>query len=189
MNLTRTKDAESEAISLTEVKNQLRIGTSTADHDAFCLFIAAVRHRTEQYLGKTLITSTWEYKLDKFPDDEICLPMAPIQSVTTVAYTDTDGNPQTFTDFQVDKQGRLKPAYGFSWPSTRGELDAVTITYIAGETSAGEVPEDIKLAMLLEIGAYDVGRENIVIGAGVIVTELRAGNARSLLAPHKRHLV
>jgi len=188
MNLTRILDAESEAVSLTEVKNQLRIGTSTADHDAFCLFIAAVRHRTEQYLGKTLITSTWEYKLDAF-DDVICLPMGPVQSITTVAYTDTAGDPQTFTDFQVDKQGRLKPAYGFTWPSTRDELDAVTITYIAGELTPGDVPEDIKLAMLLEIGAYDVGRENVIIGAGVVVSELKTGNARSLLAPYKRQLV
>ena len=57
MNLTRTKDAASEVVSLNEVKAQLRI-TTTADDESLCLFIAAVRQRTETFLGKTLISST-----------------------------------------------------------------------------------------------------------------------------------
>jgi uncharacterized phiE125 gp8 family phage protein len=185
MNLTRILDARSEAISLTEVKSHLRIASSTADHDSFRLFIAAIRHKTETYLGKTLITSTWEYKLDSF-SDEICLPMGPIQSISSIAYTDTDGNPQTFTDFQFDKSGRLKPAVGFSWPGTREQYDAVTITYIAGELTAGDVQEDIKHAMLLLVGAADVAREDIVVGAGVIVSEIKNHTAQSLLAPYRK---
>jgi len=184
MNLTRILDASSEAISLTEVKNQIRV-TTTADDDAFRLFIAAVRRKTEWILGKTLITSTWEYKLDSF-NCEICLPMSPIQSISSISYVDTDGDTQSFTDFQFDRFGRLAPAYGFTWPSTRTQYDAVTITYIAGEVDAGNVPEDIKHAMLLLVGASDVGREDIVIGAGVIVSELKNHTAQDLLAPHIR---
>jgi len=187
MNLTRILDASSEAVSVTDVKNQLRIASSTADHDSFRLFIAAIRHRTETFLGKTLITSTWEYKLDAF-DSVICLPMGPIQSITTITYTDTDGNPQTFTDFEFDSEGRLQAADGFSWPGTQSGFDKVTITYIAGQITAGEVQEDIKLAMLLWIGACDVARENTVVGAGVVVSEIPNG-AESILAPYRRHLV
>ena len=187
MNLTRILDASSEAISLTEVKNQLRI-TTTADNDSLRLFIASVRHHVETFLGKTLITSTWEYKLDEFPD-LICLPMAPVQSITTIAYTDTDGNSQTFTDFQFDRQGRLKPAVGFSWPGTQASFDAVTVTYIAGELTAGDVPEDIKHAMLLLVGAADVAREDIVVGAGVIVSEIKNHTAKSILAPYRKQMV
>ena len=185
MNLTRTLDAASEVLSLTEVKDQLRI-TTTADDDSLRLFIAAVRHKVEHILSKTLITSTWEYKIDAFPA-QICLPMAPVQSITTVAYVDTDGANQTFTDFQFDASGRLSPAYGFSWPSTRDQYDAVTVTYIAGQTHAGNVPADIKHAMLLLVGASDIAREDTVIGAGVVVSKVPDG-ADSLLMPHK-HLV
>jgi uncharacterized phiE125 gp8 family phage protein len=190
MSLTRTLDAASEALSLTEVKNQLRIATSTADHDAFRMFIAAIRHRTETFLGKTLITSTWEYTLDEWPEDDlICLPMGPVQSITTIAYTDTAGNPQTFTDFQFDSSGRLMPDVGFSWPGVQSnKLDAITITYVAGQLTAGEVQEDIKYAMLLWIGACDVARENVVIGAGLAVSEIPKG-AECILAPYRRQLV
>lgn len=159
MNLTRTLDAETEVLSLTDVKTHLRI-TGTDDDDAIRMFIAAIRRKTETYLNKTLVTSTWEYKLDSFTD-EILLPMSPVQSISSVAYIDTDGNSQTFADIQYDKSGRLKPSYSNVWPSTRDQYDAVTITYIAGQTHAGNVQEDIKLAMLLWIGACDVNRENI----------------------------
>ncbi len=184
MNLIRTVDASSEAISLTDVKNQLRIASSTADHDSFRHYIGAVRHRTETFLGKTLITSTWEYKIDFFPR-VICLPMSPIQSVTTISYVDTDGVSQTFTDFQVDNSGRLAPAFSFNWPSTRLQFDAVTITYIAGELNAGQVQDDIKYAMLLWIGACDIAREDTVIGAGVVVSQI-PGGAEHILAPYRR---
>ena len=139
MNLTRTLDAESEVLSLADVKSQLRI-TTTADDDSFRAFIASVRHRTENYLGKTLVTSTWELKLDCF-DDEIQLPMDPVQSITSVQYVDTDGVTQTLSSslYQFDSKGRLKPSYSNSWPSTREQMDAVTVTYIAGKTHAGNV--------------------------------------------------
>ncbi len=186
MILTRTLDAASEALSLTELKNHLRIASSTADDDAFRLYIAAIRHRTETYLRETLITSTWLYKTDAF-SDITCLPMGPIQAITSINYVDTDGVTRAFTDFQFDEDGRLAPAYGFSWPSTRDQFNAVTIIYVAGQLHAGLVQEDIKYGMLLWIGACDVAREDVVVGAGVVVSEIPSG-AKNILAPYRRWL-
>lgn len=182
MNLTRTFDAESEALSLTDVKDHLRI-TGTDDDDALRLFIAGIRRKTEKYLCRTLVTATWELKLDCFKS-VVNLPMYPIQSITSVAYVDTDGDSQTLDSslYQFDKGGRLMPAYGQSWPSTRSQLDAVTITYVAGETHAGNVYPDIKLAMLLWIGSCDLNREDVVIGT--IISDIPDG-ARSLLEQHR----
>jgi len=202
MNLTRSFDAESEALSLADVKNHLRI-TTTDDDDALRSFIAGIRHRTEWHLLKTLVTSTWVLRLDSFYpkgeialtvdqyngylsatlDDEICLPMGPVQSITSVEYVDTDGATQTLSSslYQFDSRGRLKPAYGTVWPATRAQYDAVTVTYKAGVTHAGNVAEDIKLAMLMWIGACDINRENI---AFTQVSEIPAG-AKSILAPHR----
>lgn len=184
MNLTRTYDAESEALSLTDVKTQLRI-TGTDDDDALRRFISGIRQKTEHFLGKTIVTSTWELKLDCF-DDEIELPMGPIQSITSVQYVDSDGVTQTLSSsgYQFDRRGRLKPSYNSDWPSTRYQYDAVTITYIAGETHAGNVDRDIQLGMLLWIGGCDLNRENIMIGT--IIAEIPDG-AKSLLAPHRIH--
>ncbi len=183
MNLVRTFDAESEALALSDVKTQLRI-TNTNDDDALRPFIAAIRHKTETYLGKTLITSTWELKLDAF-ESELNLPMDPIQSIESIGYVDENGDSQTLaaSGYQFDRRGRLKPSYGNDWPDTRYEYNAVTITYKAGETHAGNVQEDIKLAMLLWIGACDVNRENVVIGT--IINDIPDG-AKSLLMPYRR---
>lgn len=190
MNLVRTFDAESEALSLTDVKGQLRI-TGTDEDDALRLFIAAIRHKAEHYLQRTLITSVWELKLDCFSDtrriwptsNQIILPMRPVQSISSVAYVDTDGASQTLSSsgYQFDRRGRLMPAYGTTWPSTRSQYDAVTVTYVCGETHAGNVPEDIKLAMLLWIGACDINREDIAFTQVVPIP----GGAKDLLAPHK----
>lgn len=180
-NLTRTLDAESETLSLADVKTQLRI-TGTDDDDALRAFIAAIRHRTETYLGKTLVTSTWELKLDCF-DDEIQLPMDPIQSISPIQYVDDDGATQTLSSslYQFDSKGRLKPSYGNSWPSTRYQYGAVTITYIAGKTHAGNVEPDIKLAMLLWIGECDVNRENVAFTQVSTIPS----SAKDLLSPHR----
>ena len=184
MNIVRTLDAESEVLSLTDVKSHLRI-TSAANDDAFRMFIAAIRHRTEIHLAKTLVTTTWQYTIDAF-QDEIKLPMWPIQSITTVDYVDTDGNSQTLSSsiYQFDIKGRLKPSFGNAWPATRDQYDAVTITYVAGKVHPGFIEPDIKMAMLLWIGSADVARENTVIGAGVVVSQIPSG-AVSLLAPHR----
>ena len=184
MNLVRTIDAVSEPLSLNEVKSQIRV-TTTADDDSFRQFIAAARHRVERFLGKTLITTTYELKLDAF-ETEICLPRPPIQSITEIKYIDTDGMEQTLNaaDYQFDRGGRLMASVGNSWPSSREQYDAVTITYVAGDLHAGYVEEDIKQAILLIIGASDVARENTVVGAGVVVTKI-PDDAEYLLSPHK----
>ncbi len=182
MNLIRVKDASSEAVTLTEVKNQLRIGTGSENDEAFTLFIAAIRHKTETFLGKTLITSTWSYSIDKFCDG-LVLPMGPIQSISSITYIDTNGDEQTLasSEFQFDRSGRLMPAYGQTWPDTRTQMDAVTIEYVAGDTEASP---DIKLAMLLWIGACDINRENNQIG--VSVTEIPDG-AKNALMPYRNY--
>ena len=163
MILTRSLDAESEALSLTDVKNHLRI-SGTQDDDVLRFFISAIRRKTETYLQQTLVTSTWVYKIDVFPE-EIALPMAPVQSITSVQYVDGDGATQTFSNIQFDTSGRLKPSYSYSWPTIRDQYNAVTVTYIAGQTHAGNVQPDIKLAMLLWIGDCDINREDSAFGS------------------------
>lgn len=181
MNLERLLDAESESLSITDVKNQLRL-TSSDDDDSLRLFIAAIRHQTETYLGQTLVTTTWQYKLDSF-DSEICLPMGPVQSISSIQYVDTDGVTQTLAadQYQSDIE-RVKPSYGNSWPSTRDQYSAVTIEYVSGKTHAGNVQADIKLAMLLWIGACDINRENI---AFTQVSEI-PNSAKNILFPYRK---
>ena len=180
MNLVKTHDAAQEPISLDDVRNQLRIVAGQSDDDALEQFIVAIRHKVETFLGRTLITSIWQLKLDCF-ESLIELPMAPVSSVDSISYVDSNGDSQEFTDFQFDRSGRLMPSFNSVWPETRKQFDAVTITYTAGDE---QVNQDIKLAMLLMIGACDINREDNLIGT--IVAEIPNG-AKNILLPYRSY--
>lgn len=169
MNPRRTVEPTEEPVTLSEIKTHLRI--SGCDDDlALKQYLKSAREEAENHIDETLMESTWEYRLDEFPD-EICLPMGPIQSISSISYVDTDGATQTFSDYQFNREGKLKPAYGEEWPETRDQYDAVTITYVAGESDADRIQDDIKQAIKLMVGSYDISREDIVIGVGTVVTE------------------
>lgn len=148
-----------EPVSLTEAKDHLRID-HTYEDALIAALIRTARELVETHTGRTLITSTWDYYLQEFPAcGYIDLPAAPLQSVTSIKYTDSGGTETTWgsSNYLVSTRGvlgRIVPAYGVSWPSfTERPLDAVVVRYVAGYGSgAGDVPETIRAAMLLWLG-------------------------------------
>lgn len=114
--------------------------------------IATATKLLEDFTGLQFVTATYKLYLDCFPDWEIQLHKGPwsstsISSGGSIAYTDTAGASQTVatSDYRFDDvQGRLTPAYGESWPSTRDITNAVIITYTSGFGGPTSVPEDIK---------------------------------------------
>lgn len=128
--------------------------------------IAASRTIVERHTRRALLTQTWELQLEEFPDDEIELPLPPLQSVTSITYKDTSGAWQTLSaaSYVVDapagfvaERGRVSLAYGQKWPSTYEEEVAVKVRFVAGYGSAeSSIPRDIQAAVLLWVGdLYD----------------------------------
>lgn len=162
-----------EPVSRSEAKAHLRIEASVTDDDTLIdALIVAAREHVEDFTRRALVTQTWDLKLDAFPCDAyIKVPLPRLQSVTSITYVDTAGTTQTWSssDYQVDtasEPGRIAPAYGESWPDTRaGQLNAVTVRFVAGYGAASAVPQKIKQAMLLIIGHWYEHRENVVISA------------------------
>src|SRR3954462_15596572 len=92
----RTVDPVTEPVSLTEAKDHARIDL-TADDAAVTRFIQNGREEAEEYLGRGLLTQTWQLSLPNF-FESMALPMAaPLQSVTSVQYYDTTGSLQTLS--------------------------------------------------------------------------------------------
>jgi hypothetical protein len=53
-----------------------------------------------------------------------------------------------------------------SWPTTQTDLvDAITILYVAGYTSASDVPQGLKAAMKFLISHWNENREAVTVGA------------------------
>lgn len=116
----------------------------------------------------------------------IDMPLAPLQSVASIKYIDASGVQQTWdpTQYQVDapvgpraSRGRIKPAYGVSWPVTRDQMDSVIVQFTAGYGAAATaVPSMLRRAILLIAGDFYENREGTVVtDRRVTVQELPYG--------------
>ena len=142
-----------EPVDLSAAKRFLRVDTSD-DDGLIADLLAAARALAERITRRAFVSRTLVLGMDAFPllDAPIALPSPPLVSVSQVQYLDTAGATQTWssTNWRVDTAsipGRLVPVYDVDWPSTRAEIRAVTITYIAGYGTAEDVPPDIRLAI------------------------------------------
>lgn len=154
-----------EPVTLADAKQYLRV--SGTDEDALILrLIATARRRAEKLTWRALCTQTIDYVLDEFHCRVIELPAPPLQSVTHVKYFDLNGTEQTMDSslYQVDtisEPGRIAPAYLQVWPSTRDQMNAVTVRMVCGYGGTAQVPPDIANAVLLMVGHYYEHREEV----------------------------
>lgn len=173
-----------EPLSVAVVKAHARI-TTDAEDALVAALISNARQVVEEDDNLALLTQTWEYSLDAFPsvtrdnpDGTIVLPRPPVQSVTSITYTDEDGVAQTHSAslYTLDSRsfpGRIVPAYDEAWPSTRAVPNAVIVKYVAGfGGDEADVPERIRQAMLIMIATGLEHREDLV--TGTIVAQLRS---------------
>ncbi len=160
-----------EPLSLDEAKRFLRI-TSDAEDNVVLALVAAARKRVERGTELALITQTVEAKADGFWGScALELPMPPLQSIVSIQYLDADGALQTLPSdtYRVSthrRPGRGWLAYGKSWPATRCQPEAVTITFKAGfGDDASAVPPNLVHAVRLLAAHYDRHREAVLAGA------------------------
>lgn len=127
--------ATAEPIHRTEAKEHLRVD-GTDEDTLIDVLISTARQKVESYTRRVLVRQERELKLDGFPG-VITLPRSPLRAVTSIKYLDTNGTETTLasTEYRVDADSecpRIVPAYGKTWPSTRGVINDVTVRYRAG---------------------------------------------------------
>lgn len=127
-----------EPVSTAQAKLHLKVDAS--DDDALiAALVTAARDYWEGAQGRALVLQTCDLVLDQWPlGGEIRLPRAPLRSVVSVTYIDSDGNSNTMAaaDYVVDtasEPGRVVLGYSKSWPSeTLRPGGAITVRYRAG---------------------------------------------------------
>lgn len=170
MSLELVTPPTAEPVTVDEVKTHLRIDNDAEDV-YIGLLISAARGYAETYLRRQLCTATWKLRMDCFPCGAIQVPLPPLQSVTTLAFTDSSGSPATLTEnthFTKDiysEPARIVPAYGRTWPATYGVPNAVTLTFVAGYGDATAVPPEIRYGILLLVAEMYDKREPTVTGS------------------------
>lgn len=156
------------------------------------------------YFGQPDFTPTWMYGWPPtmltygptgwmVPTASTIELRAPVQSVTSVTYVDPSGTTQTLApaNYTLDiasEPGRLMPAQGKIWPVTAPVPNAVQVTFVAGYTSPGLVPDDMKSAIKLLLGVWYQNREQVTIATRLVAVELPYG-VQALMANYAYYLV
>lgn len=169
-----------EPLSLDVVKDQVQQWTNVDDR-LLSLLIPAARDRGELATRRAWMTQTWDWFLERFPEDgrSLEIPKPPLQQVVFVKYTDVAGTVHTLvegTDYVVEapsgprcRRGRVALPYGSTWPYARPQAKSVQIRFICGY---GDLIEDLPpllvAAALMDVATLYAQRENMV--TGTIVT-------------------
>jgi uncharacterized phiE125 gp8 family phage protein len=153
----RTSPPAETPVSLAEAKAQLGVSDSASD----ALITALIEAATERLdgwagiLGRALVTQTWAQKFPAFPTGKVFgLALAPVQSITSIAYYDADNALQAlagtvFTLLDDELSPFVTLQSGQTWPGTFAREDAVTVTFVAGYGAASAVPAPIRQAIIL----------------------------------------
>tara|TARA_Y100000114_G_scaffold61189_1_gene56168 strand:- start:3450 stop:4112 length:663 start_codon:yes stop_codon:yes gene_type:complete len=160
-----------EPLTRTEVKSFLRIDT-TDDDTLVDVLIETARQFAEEYMGRTLINTTYKLSLDGFIENQVPikeglytapylsfykqyieLPRPPLVSVTHIKTFDDDNTETTYasTKYHVDtarNPGRIVLKDGETWPTSLRTANGVEVTYVGGYgATASSVPSPIKVGM------------------------------------------
>lgn len=168
--LTLVTPPEVEPITLAEAKEHLRVDFND-DDDYITALITASRMITEDRTSRALITQTWDYVLDDFPDkDYINLRKPTLQSVTYVHYIDSSGATGVMptADYVVDTDsipGRIFLGFAKIWPVVILQpASAVRVRMICGYGDAAEsVPVPLIHAMKYLISQWYEQREPVIL--------------------------
>lgn len=179
-----------EPVTLDKFKQHIQFHVDEpGTNDHLNLLIKAARRWAEGFLSRALVTQTLLLTLDDFPGDVVKIPRPPLISVSSVKFTDDDGNTTTVSSSKYfvntdEEPGKVVLKDGKDWPSgTPKETQAVEITYDAGYgSSRSDVPEDIRMAILQHAGHLFENR-SVVTEQGV--PRQVPFTVKSLLMPYR----
>lgn len=184
--LSRTVAPVLSAVTTAEAKKQANV-VAEDDDDYVARLVAVATEQVERDSNRALLTQTWQLTRHAFPAGrKLVLPRAPLQSVSSITYLDTAESEQTLAEasYLVDthrEPGVIWLDEDADWPSlVSSRPNAVVITYVAGWTSASEVPQRAKHAILLLVAHWyrvreavgQVGQE-IALAYGSLIQGLR----------------
>lgn len=160
-------------VSLADAKAQLKVAHDAEDA-LITLMIKAAARVAEQQLNRALMAQTWELIVDAFPAAELRLERPRVLTVDAVTYVDATGAEQTLSAdaYTLDADltpGWLLPALNTTWPATREQANAVRVRFTSGYGStAADVPEDVRVWLLMHVAAAYRHREAFTAGISVV---------------------
>lgn len=163
---TRSAVPTFEPITLDELKKAVELPQSYTYHDGHLnTLIQVAREMVEHDTGIVTATGTYTWKLDAFPAGSVIeFPVRPVSSITSIVTVQSDGSSSTWSsaEYSLDAN-RTQPSvvlgYNYSWPTVRGHLGDITITFVAGYASREAIPRMIRQAVILAAAREFADRE------------------------------
>lgn len=184
MSLKLITPASTYPVSLAEAKLHCRVDDST-DDALITALITSATEMAEQETGRAIMPQTWRLTLDAFPD-AFELTRVPVQSITSLQYTDPDGatialntgSNYRLSDWEDCTTAKVVPVAGYQWPTPKDDTDVVSLTYVAGYTV---VPEPIKQWIKLMISTMYENRETEAYSSRAVSTTVQMSFVGRLL--------
>jgi len=179
----RVTEPSSEPITVTEAKENLRLGSDfTIDDTLIGTYISAARDMVENYLNRPVADGNYLITVDSLPtgDNLLYVPVFGLDSVVSASYIDTNGDSQDFSasSFTLDADYKTLEYTADDWPDA--QRAKFTFSCTAPTVAIAAIKQAIKLAVA---DMYEL-REMQVVGTNI--SENQAFYA--LLSPYRQEL-
>lgn len=172
--LTQTAAPADLPVTLAELKLHARLPAAATEDAWLTACLTAATHSVEKYLEASLVSRTYKLLTHEFPPPGcgLRLPYPPVESITSIKYLDGDGvqqtlDPSLYRLIVSDERAEVWPAIDEEWPYARLDPAAVEIIYVAGFGDAADVPEGIKLGIMVQAAEMYEHREWQITGIPV----------------------
>lgn len=174
---------EAEPLTLEAAKRHLSIDASDDSFDALIGedYLPAARAHVESITGSKLVEQVLSAQAASWAD-LARLPFGPVQSITSITYTDTAGDAQTLdaADYELWNDGmdaEVRASYGVTFPAIRAG-SRITLTATVGYESP---PAECLQAIRMLTAFWFMNRE----AAGATMSEVPHG-VYDVLTNHRR---
>ena len=189
MSLSLLSGPQFEPLSLSDVKNWLKV-TDSSDDALLQSLISSARLAVEAATGRLLISQQWRLTLDLWPGvGTLDSPLTPVRSIARIRVMDAAGAYKDVSAalFALDAgDDRTRIYWGASLPSPGVPKGGIQIDLVAGYGDTPDAtPAPLRLAMQHLIAFWHANRGDADPAAGHFPTQVTA-----LLAPYRlRRLV
>jgi len=167
-----------DPVSLIEAKAQLRV-TDSANDALIKVMISAATKQVQSIVQRVFMEQTLEWVLSGWRSS-LEIPVAPVvaaDGINSIKYVDwSSQTPQELDKslYVVQTWGdsvRIFPKFGTVWPTVFAySSEPVVVNFTAGYESAGDVPENVKVAILLQLRhLWTLGETNLALRRDLVI--------------------
>ncbi|KAB7741605.1 hypothetical protein F2P47_04160 [Parvibaculum sedimenti] len=186
MTLILTAGPAEEPVTLAEARAFLRLDDTSEDTLVTAL-ITAARATLEAETRRAFVTQHWRLLVDRFPEDAIVLPLAPVSAVSAISLIARTAPDEALDAalYELDLAGeppRVWRADGAVWPKAKRRIAGIAIDFTAGYGGAASVPQPLKQAVLMLVAhwyetrlpvAYDGAASDIPLTVAALIAPYR----------------